>query len=114
MESIRGASDSELAARFSPILLLSEQQRWEAVAVDDFLEASALHWTNGARITATRSVTRAEPRRDCPRGVAAPCYELRLGCPAKESDDRKSNCSMGRDLENGLHRGGHAYVRVLT
>ena len=113
IESIRGVSDTELAERFSPVLEFSEQQRWDPVAVDDFLSASALHWTNGIQIVPKGSVTRADLWRDCPRGVAAPCYELRLGCSAKDSDNAQRNCSFGRRREKGLHAGGHAYVRVL-
>jgi hypothetical protein len=113
LASLRGASNRELMNRFSPILVFSEAQRWEPVAVRDFLKASALHWTNGTRIVRRGSVTHADLRRNCPRGVSAPCYELRIGCSAHDSDDPSRNCSFGRKRAKGLHPGGHAYVRVL-
>jgi len=111
--SIRGLDDAALAKQFSPVLEFSDQQRWKPAAVKDFLDNSSLHWTNGTRIARKGAVTAHDLTRNCPRGVTAPCYELRLGCSARDSDDAKGNCSMAGHLESGVQPGGHAYVRVL-
>jgi hypothetical protein len=109
---IAGASREELARRFSPVLEFTPSQLWEPVAVRDFVEASSLHWTNGAQVKPRGSVSMDDLGRECARGVTTPCYELRLGCSAKQSDGT-GNCARGAKQGPGLAVGGHAYVRVL-
>lgn len=76
----RAAGDGRLLARYEPVLVLHDDERFAPVAVDGFLRAAQLEQRAGSRWDAA---TGPLPKADPPGCATEPCWRLRLaGCSA--------------------------------
>jgi hypothetical protein len=98
-------TDEELAERYSPVLVFTENQRWSPTKVDEYLARATMKDWKGQEVPAPPVDALPD---DCPGIAPKPCYELTIKC--ESADDR---CAMGREATVGEARHDEAaYVRV--
>ena len=118
----RWVDDPErLAKEFSPVLELTDDQRWLPIDVEQYLDNAELFLRRPqparGRPLAPRLIQEAPLRpadlaRECPSGMKGLCFELTVHCSVQESDD--TDCEHGEaNPPRGQVTRGTAYVRVL-
>jgi hypothetical protein len=80
---------AELAAAFSPVLLLTDDQRWTPIAVEDYVRGALVTDWEGRRNVVQ---TVEELDTDCPGVVKSPCYVLRQAC-ASHTTEGHAQCA---------------------
>ena len=96
-----------LARRFSPVLEITDKQRWKPTDVRDYLENADLY-DHRDRVIQPPPLDEADLDRRCPPGAPRLCFELTIHCSLDQSDDE--TCEDGPD---GDGEAGVAYARLV-
>ena len=107
---------NQLAARFSPALELTKDERWAPIRVEDFVRAAPVHWSTGSLYGDGQiqdgAATAATLPQKCPSTSPSPCLYMTISCPIGDLD--KSGCSHDTKRSEGYRRGGTAYVHTVV
>jgi hypothetical protein len=107
-------SDLKLAETYSPVLALTDDERWSPIRVDAYIAGDAGRSLDPATLKGPPGTNPDVASLDqlpgsCPGLAPSPCYQLTINC-ANGHDP----CGGGQFREHGgFYRDGAVYVRVL-
>jgi hypothetical protein len=106
--AVSGDGGMELARRYAPVLVFTEDERWAPIRVDSYVAGAKLSGPRGTP-PGVDSLAELAALPACPKSAKRACYALSIEC-----ESGGDPCSQARLRPPGrLYRDGAAYIRVL-